>query len=200
MSFSKDLSNTIDFQLPLENQPYIFQQGLFSRELDPINENKARTVTIKCTQLYCKAIWKNQRIGSSTSNYIKHYHNNHKAIPTNKGKEIEEGSSQASFSQQSSIIEFYKDSRKRGYSQVFSEKELKRKIINFMISNNLSINCITSRSFRDLLLYAKQDEEIPSLYRQNIIDSLYHIESKGKFSFTLDAWTASNQTEYLGIT
>jgi hypothetical protein len=67
-----------------------------------------------------------------------------------------------------------------------------------------------------LILIINRDNEIPSLYRQNIIDSLYlyyniskesikeefkrHIELKGKFSFTLDAWTASNQTEYLGIT
>ena len=27
-----------------------------------------------------------------------------------------------------------------------------------------------------------------------------HIANKGKISLTLDAWTASNQTEYLGIT
>jgi hypothetical protein len=33
-----------------------------------------------------------------------------------------------------------------------------------------------------------------------ILEFQRHIEFKGKFSFTLDAWTASNQTEYLGIT
>jgi len=33
-----------------------------------------------------------------------------------------------------------------------------------------------------------------------MLNFVKHIEEKGTFSFTLDAWTASNQTEYLGIT
>ena len=64
---------------------------------------------------------------------------------------IFKGSSQASISQQS----FITDTRKRGYSQIYSEKELKKKIIYFMISNNLSIKSITSKSFKDLLEYLK---------------------------------------------
>lgn len=51
---SSNLFNTIDYQLPSTNLPYIFQEGLFIRELDPIIENKTRTLTIKCTQPNCK--------------------------------------------------------------------------------------------------------------------------------------------------
>jgi hypothetical protein len=51
---SKNLYNTPNFQLNLESQPYIFKAGLFTKELDPIKENLERTVTVKCTQPYCK--------------------------------------------------------------------------------------------------------------------------------------------------
>ena len=54
MPSSKDLYNNPTFELSLESQPYIFKNGLLIKELDPIKENKERTVTIKCTQLNCK--------------------------------------------------------------------------------------------------------------------------------------------------
>ena len=51
---SKDQYNSPSYILPLENQPYIFKEGLFTRELNPIIENKERTLTIKCTQPNCR--------------------------------------------------------------------------------------------------------------------------------------------------
>ena len=55
MASSKEsLYNNLDFQLPTINIPYIFQEGLFLRELDPIIEGKLRTITIKCTQPNCR--------------------------------------------------------------------------------------------------------------------------------------------------
>ena len=46
--------NSINYQLSTTNLPFIFQHDLFIRELNPIIENKARTLTIRCTQPYCK--------------------------------------------------------------------------------------------------------------------------------------------------
>jgi hypothetical protein len=47
-------------------------------------------------------------------------------------------------------------------------------------------------------------KELDSLYlikRIHIINELKeHIDNKGSFSLTLDAWTAINQDAYLGIT
>lgn len=54
LSSKEALYNSLDFQLSSENIPYIFKEGLFLRELDPIIENKPRTLTITCTQLNCR--------------------------------------------------------------------------------------------------------------------------------------------------
>ena len=51
---SISIQNTINYQLPTNNLPFIFQHKLFTRELNPIVKNKARTLTIKCTQPHCK--------------------------------------------------------------------------------------------------------------------------------------------------
>ena len=40
MFSSKDQYNSPSYTLPLDNLPYIFQGGLFTRELNPIIENK----------------------------------------------------------------------------------------------------------------------------------------------------------------
>lgn len=50
----KNQYNNIDFKLPIENIPYIFKEGLFIRELNPIIEGEERTINIKCSQLHCK--------------------------------------------------------------------------------------------------------------------------------------------------
>ena len=49
------MQNDENFKLP-ENQPYIFEKGYFTKELDFIQKdiNKPRTVTVICTQKRCK--------------------------------------------------------------------------------------------------------------------------------------------------
>ncbi|KAH6695989.1 hypothetical protein BKA61DRAFT_583242 [Leptodontidium sp. MPI-SDFR-AT-0119] len=78
--------NSPEFKLEeLENSPIIYKKKLFSKTLNPPKENPEnienyRTVTIKCLRPGCNKTWKNERVYESTSNYIAHYKNSHKAF------------------------------------------------------------------------------------------------------------------------
>lgn len=96
----------------------------------------------------------------------------------------------------------------------FNIVKFKKLLLNFIITNNLSFRSVTSKSFKELLLYLLKD--IPSIYYKLLKDELIsiyienqssikeelrdNIKSNSNFSLTLDTWTAINQDPYLGIT
>ncbi|KAH6711867.1 hypothetical protein BKA61DRAFT_578295 [Leptodontidium sp. MPI-SDFR-AT-0119] len=197
--------NQEDFKLS-DNQPLIFKRGLFIKELDPIQQDptQPRTVTVSCTYKNYNKKFLKQRVSHATSNYISHYKHNHKLVSLGLlDNDI------------SSISDYLSSSRakKRELSE-FNNKEFRVKILNFILQNNLSFRLIDSPTFKELLRYLKED--IPTINRKILrdeLDSVYlsafnsfknklnnHKENQGTFSLTLDAWTASNQDAYLGIT
>ncbi|KAH8890734.1 hypothetical protein GQ53DRAFT_747412 [Thozetella sp. PMI_491] len=81
----KDLKyNKTDFIL-IDKDIYIFKNGLFTRDLQPIDYNKEREVLIKCTIYSYKKIDKVN--GFQSSNYVRHYKYKHPNIAYNKESE-----------------------------------------------------------------------------------------------------------------
>ncbi|KAH6708805.1 hypothetical protein BKA61DRAFT_579809 [Leptodontidium sp. MPI-SDFR-AT-0119] len=214
----------------IETQALIFKKKLFSKVLDPIKENPQnidnyRTVTVKCLYPSCRKTWLNQRVYHSTSNYITHYKTSHKAFNIgrilNQLDDIDSSdfteSSQASNNTTITDVFARQRASKRPISpdnEKFNLIKFKKLLLNFIILNNISFRAVSSKSFKELLLYLSN--QIPPLYYQtlkNDLNSIYlekkslikeelqdNIKSNSGFSLTLDAWTVINQDSYLGIT
>ena len=98
--------------------------------------------------------------------------------------------------------------------ELFNIKRFKKLLLNFIISNNISFRAVTSKSFKELLLYLSKDipliyyktlkEDLISIYKEKqalIKEELSEqIKTNGSFSLTLDGWTAINQDAYFAIT
>ncbi|KAF8128334.1 hypothetical protein K438DRAFT_909966 [Mycena galopus ATCC 62051] len=96
----------------------------------------------------------------------------------------------------------------------FSTASLANQLVRVVVSNDLSINLVENRDFRDLLLLLREtlrDEDIPhrTKLRSLIIDAWldYWEElrtelrlSLGKISFTADIWSSAVMQPYLAIT
>ncbi|KAJ7665623.1 hypothetical protein B0H14DRAFT_2658494, partial [Mycena olivaceomarginata] len=96
----------------------------------------------------------------------------------------------------------------------FSNAELLKRLVKVIVSNDLSINLVENRDFRDLLLFLREtlrDEDVPhrTKIREAIIDAwiLYYLDLQsqlqaalGKLCFTIDIWSSKGLSPYLAIT
>ncbi|KAH7370261.1 hypothetical protein BKA65DRAFT_531945 [Rhexocercosporidium sp. MPI-PUGE-AT-0058] len=163
--------NHPDFELEnIEDAPLIFKEKLFSKELNPPKENPEklenfRSVTIKCLYKGCSKRWLNQRVNQSTSNYIIHYRNAHKAFNINRllynlnnDNNGDDSSlvdvTQASTSTNRDIFAKQRATKRpKTPEEVFNKEKFNKLLLNFIISNNISFRSISSISFKELLLY-----------------------------------------------
>ena len=196
---------------------YIFDNGLYTRTLQPVDFTKERQILIKCALCNFNKITTIK--GFQSSNYVQHYRNKHPTIAYNKATE----STKTKLNNLPSTNDFFNisfttdtDSRKRARNNTltdFNDDEAYNKILNFIIENNLSFNILNSSTFKDLLSY--YNRLTPIINRKKIkliLDKNYNtellnlindirrnIESNGTFSLIFDLWTSNNQDAFFGI-
>ena len=198
--------NQPTYQLPSDKESvYIFQHGLFTRSLQPIDYTKEREILLQCTTCSYKKIEPIKRF--QASNFARHYKLKHPNIAYNKASETTRKVKAISTT---SVKDFFNkknltttESRKRIRQNTiteFDENEAYTKILTFIVDNNLSFNILNSNSFKDLLNY--YNKSILTINRhkiKTILNNTYNnilstfntqlqqnIESNGFFSLTLD--------------
>jgi len=143
---------------------YIFKNGLFSRSLLNIDINKEREILISCT--ICSYSKITTIKGFKSSNYVQHYKNKHPNIAYNEKTE-KKLIKRANLLTKTDFfnISTTSDSRKRQrtstiittsnteFNTEFNEEEAYNKILDFIITNNLSFNILNSELFSNLLTY-----------------------------------------------
>lgn len=190
---------------------YIFENNLFTRELQPIDYNKEREIFVQCT--LCKYNKTVTIKGFQSSNFVQHYKIKHPNIAYNVQTET-------TLTLRKSIpikTDFFNtESRKRTRTNTiieFNEDEAYHKLLKFIIDNNLSFNILNSNSFKDLLNYYNKASPVINRWKiKNILEKTYNdyfttfiydlkqnIVSNGSFSLTFDIWTSNTQTSYIGI-
>jgi len=202
---------------------YIFKNGLFTRSVLNIDVNKEREILISCTTCSYKKITTIK--GFQSSNYVQHYKNKHPNIAYNEKTE-NKLIKRANLPLKTDFFNTTttSDSRKRQrtstiitnnteFNNEFNEEEAYDKILDFIISNNLSFNILNSESFNNLLTYYNRLSPVINRWKiKGILTNTYNtylsnlntelqrnILNKGLFSLTFDIWTSSSQKSYLGI-
>ena len=190
---------------------YIFENNLFTREIQPIDYNKEREIFVQCTLCKYNKTVSLRRFQSS--NFVQHYKIKHPNIAYNAQTE-------ATLTLRNSIptkTDFFNTkSRKRTRTNTiieFNEDEAYHKLLKFIIDNNLSFNILNSDSFKDLLNYYNKSSPVINRWKiKNILEKTYNdyftnfiydlkqnIASNGTFSLSFDIWTSNTQTAYIGI-
>ncbi|CAB4413278.1 unnamed protein product [Rhizophagus irregularis] len=90
---------------------------------------------------------------------------------------------------------------------VYSKETFKKFIIRWIVKNDLPFTCVESEDFRNMISLLRKDAFIPSAdtIKNYIMTSFNDNQKKlllfySKISFTIDAWTSSNNFSFLGIT
>jgi len=217
-SYKATAYNSPDFTLnePPNTGIYIFDNGLYTRILQPIINNTERKILIRCALCSFNKI--TQLKGFKSSNYVQHYQNKHPTVAYNKATEKTKTKIQNIPSKNDffNISLTTTDSRKRARNDTitdFNDNEAYNKILNFLIENNLSFNILESSTFKDLLSYYNRltpiinRKKIKTILEKNynteflnlINDIRLNIESNGTFSLIFDLWTSNSQDAYFGI-
>ncbi|KAK0625919.1 hypothetical protein B0T14DRAFT_508771, partial [Immersiella caudata] len=181
-SYKATAYNSPDFILkePPNTGIYIFDNGLYTRILQPLDNNIERKILIKC--VLCSFSKITPLKGFKSSNYVQHYQNKHPTVAYNKATEknktkIQNIPSKNDFFSTSLSTA---DSRKRSRNNTitdFNDHKAYDKILNFIIENNLSFNILESSTFKELLSY--YNRLIPIINRKKIktiLEKHYHTE------------------------
>ncbi len=218
LTYENSTFNQPDFQLGSDKTSniYIFKNGLFTRSLLNIDITKERQILVKCTTCNFQKTACLRRF--QASNFAKHYLNKHPTIAYNK--ESEKTRKKKTETSVANLIDFFdprrSESRKRNRTNSemdFQEDEAYKKILNFIIDNNLSFNILNSESFKDLLNYYNKSTPIINRHKiKTILENTYvdskmefenelekNLENNGLFSLTFDIWTSLTQTSYMGV-
>ncbi|CAB5196259.1 unnamed protein product [Rhizophagus irregularis] len=94
---------------------------------------------------------------------------------------------------------------------VYSKETFKKFIIRWIVKNDLPFTCVESEDFCNMIFLLRKDAFIPSAdtIKNYIMTSFNDSQKKvasilqntsSKISFTIDAWTSSNNFSFLGIT
>ncbi|CAB5381884.1 unnamed protein product [Rhizophagus irregularis] len=94
---------------------------------------------------------------------------------------------------------------------VYSKETFKKFIIRWIVKNDLPFTCVESEDFCNMIFLLHKDAFIPSAdtIKNYIMTSFNDSQKKvasilqntsSKISFTIDAWTSSNNFSFLGIT
>ena len=119
---------------------------------------------IKCTSYTFK---RTEKVASfQSSNYTRYYKNKHPHIAYNK--ESEKTRQKKVYKLESSNkSDFFNRKRLRTATITdFDQNEAYNRILNFIVSNNLSFNILDSNSFKDLLSYYNRSS--PTINRHKI--------------------------------
>ncbi len=152
---------------------YIFENNLFTRELQPIDYNKEREIFVQCTLCKYNKTVSLKRFQSS--NFVQYYKIKHLNIAYNVQTE-------AILTLRNSIlikIDFFNtESRKRTRTNTiieFNEDEVYHKLLKFIIDNNLSFNIFNSDLFKDLLNYYNKSSPVINRWKiKNILEKTYN--------------------------
>ena len=149
-----------------------------------------------------------------TSNYWIHYKNAHPeiAILYNQGAQ----SSSQSSSHTSDVATFFTprlSKPKESTTEAFQAK-YRALLLDFVVSNNLALRIVDSKSHRRLIQYCNssilliskqtliRDLDKTFLSAQNTlkVELQEHIKGSGRISITTDGWTATNFKEFIAVT
>ena len=129
---------------------------------------------IKCTTCSFQKIEK--VAGFQSSNYTHHYKNKHPFITYNKDSEKTRQKRSNlvkktdTISDSSDKSDFFNRKRLRTATITdFDQNEAYNKILNFIVSNNLSFNILESDLFKDLLNYYNKSSPVINRYKIRLI-------------------------------
>lgn len=202
-------------ELPVEHNPLFTTHQAFKKELLPLSVTEEATVKFTC--LICtrpSRIWTWERPArdhSQTSNLWRHLKAKHKSHYDNfRCGDQSESEQESIATTSSSITRFTVPTRTSA-----PPEEVRRLIIEFIISNNLPFRVTRSQSFRALISRLYPDSvravnihdvsaEIKRLYHDklNLIRTQLadHKKFRGTFALCIDAWTTQSQHAFLGVT
>jgi hypothetical protein len=197
-------------QLPKSDSP-LFKDSLFSRTLlDTIPP----MIQLKCMQPTCDYSPKPYPIDYSiTSNYWTHYKNVHPEIAILYNQNMSRSSQS---SQKRNPASFFTPRLSKPIASTAEAFQMKYRalLLDFMVSNNLALRVVDSQSHCRLIQHC--NASILSIGKSTLIQDLdktfilaqsalkvelqEHIKVGGRISITTDAWTASNEKEFIAVT
>jgi hypothetical protein len=183
----------------------LFTKGLYRREL---LDTRPPTIKIVCLQPGCRYSLPPQGLKqSSTGNLWRHYSIKHPTV----SYALKNDNSSAS----SSTSSFFSPRPLAIPKQLGSNpSKYKELLLQFVVSNNLSIRLVKSYSFRELVQFLspmttaisartihRELQRQFSYHRGQLqLELNSHIIKGGRISITTDAWSARNYTDYAAIT
>jgi hypothetical protein len=192
-----------------------YDPNIGERRIQPIcnicpQNSKKRYLSLKAPNTY-----------KITTNYISHLYYHHRATWEEMGFKTppigaKTTTTKSGTTTTSGPLDRLVSTRSRPlYPNSFTNKELARLTIEFIIANNLSFRTGISPTYKTLIQRLNPDMHPPTqhlLYQEleTYYNELFQIfkhklhlhitENKGSFTLCLDNWTSINQKSYLGIT
>lgn len=185
----------------------LFTKGLYRREL---LDTRPPTIKMVCLQPDCGFSIPSQGLKqSSTGNLWRHYSLKHPAVSYALKNENRQSSSTSS-----STSSFFSPRPLAISKQSSNPSKYKELLLQFIVSNNLSIRLVESHSFRELVqflspttisisartLHRELQRQFSYHRGQLQLELNSHIRRGGRISITTDAWSARNYTDYAAIT
>ena len=185
----------------------LFTKGLYRREL---LDTQPITVKIICLQPGCGYSAPPQGLKqSSTGNLWRHYAQRHPAISYTLKNDKHQLSSPSS-----SASSFFTPRPSAVPNQRNNTSKYRELLLQFIVSNNLSIRLVESHSYRQLVqllspttmtmsartLHRDLQRQFSYHRGQLQLELHSHIKNGGRISVTTDAWSARNYTDYAAIT
>jgi hypothetical protein len=207
----------VNLQLPPRRSLPVTKTSLFSAKLYSrlLLETEPSTIQYECLQPSCGYKPPPQlATQNSTGNLWLHYKRKHPALEqlhNNKNSNI--AISSASSSNSSSFFE-PRQLLKPTLKPALHQAKYRELLIQFIVSNNLSLSIVESYTYRQLIHFLSPttlsistttvSRELLrqfSYYRGQLITELdSHIKNGGRISITTDAWSARNYTQFAAVT
>jgi hypothetical protein len=196
---------------------FLYNRRIILREVQGSESGLHR---VRCC--HCFKVWSDRKpTDTSTTVYIRHIREKHKGIVPADEKEEKEmlaaltaRGTKRRRTDCSTLITPWTLTQRRQGGEAFTEETYRELLLHFLIETNTPFRVAESKSFHKLMSYL--NSKVPSLSTRTIVRDLHklhksilpgikttlaaQIQSGGRIHITLDCWSASNGTPYLGIT
>jgi hypothetical protein len=142
--------------LPVSDLKIYVNSLILRKPIEHDDNGKVTKVLYSCSQLGCKASWRQKAEITATSNYRRHYQKYHKKIAIDD--EVPPEAESQVRARPRLIVDFWSKataevSYKRGNAVKFDPNVFIRLLINFVISNSLALRIVESLTFQRLIEY-----------------------------------------------
>ena len=191
---------------------YIYKHKLYIREK---NNSRPGYHSIRCTSCVNDQIQTVKADYTTTSSYIRHYQKHHPGVPVTE-RALQTATEALCDSNKSKTTPWTRaaEATSRKTTGRFENAVYRELLVQFMIESNCAFRLVELKSFRNFVSYCsnsarsitrftirrgirRQYQEMFPRIKTRLIS---HVDGGGTVSLTLDAWTSSNNTPFLGIT